>query len=97
MMANDFDKVINRDGTNSMKWNYREKVFGTDDVLPLWVADMDFPCPQSVTDALIERAKHPIYGYPGKPEAFLSSVVGWLRRRFDLHVQTEWLSVIAGV
>lgn len=96
-MGYNLDEFVDRDGTNSMKWNYRGKVFGTDDVLPLWVADMDFSCPPSVTEALIERAKHPIYGYPGTPDSFFSSVVNWLKRRLDLNVESEWLTPIPGV
>lgn len=96
-MSYQLNEFVDREGTNSMKWNYREKVFGTDDVLPLWVADMDFSCPPSVTEALIERAKHPIYGYPGKPDAFFSAVVDWLKRRQNLDINQEWLTSIPGV
>lgn len=96
-MTYNFDQFVNRDNTNSMKWNYRDKVFGTDDVLPLWVADMDFPSPESVQEAVIERAKHPIYGYPGTPDAFNDAVVHWLHKRYDLSISPDWLSAIPGV
>ncbi|HEX7064839.1 MAG TPA: PatB family C-S lyase [Bacillales bacterium] len=96
-MTYNFDEVLDREGTNSVKWNYRGDVFGTEDVLPLWVADMDFPCPPSVTEALIERAKHPVYGYPGKPEAFYQSLVDWTMRRFNVEVAARRMTPIPGV
>ncbi|HET7577736.1 MAG TPA: PatB family C-S lyase [Bacillales bacterium] len=96
-MTYNLDEVLDRAGTNSIKWNYRNDVFGSDDVLPLWVADMDFPCPPSVTEALVERAKHPIYGYPGRPEAFFQSVVKWIERRFDVEPNRDWMTPVPGV
>jgi cysteine-S-conjugate beta-lyase len=62
-MKYDFDKIIERKGTGSTKWDLNEKLFGTDDVLDMWVADMDFPCPEPVVKAIQERAQHPIFGY----------------------------------
>lgn len=96
-MTYDFDKVLDRKGTNSVKWEYNSHIFGTEDVLPLWVADMDFSCPSSVTDALVNRAKHPIYGYPGKPEAFFQSVVNWVGRRFEVEANRKWMTPVPGV
>ncbi|GIM44829.1 cystathionine beta-lyase [Collibacillus ludicampi] len=96
-MKYNFDEVIDRIGTNSSKWDYREKIFGTEDVLPLWVADMDFPCPPCVVEAIIKRAQHPIYGYPGKPREFYAAAVHWLKRRFGVDVQPEWMATVPGV
>lgn len=95
-MAYNFDQIFDRDGTNSIKWNYRKEVFGTD-VLPLWVADMDFPCPPEVVEAIQKRAQHPIYGYPGKPEAFFQSVVDWVGRRFETEIKQDWMTTTPGV
>jgi cystathionine beta-lyase len=97
LMTYNFDEVLNRDNTNSVKWNYRKEVFGTDDVLPLWVADMDFPCPPAVVEAIQKRAQHPIYGYPGKPDAFFQSAVGWMKRRFGTEVRQELMVTVPGV
>ncbi|WP_054950370.1 MalY/PatB family protein [Numidum massiliense] len=94
---NDFDTVIDRAHTNSIKWNYSEQVFGTDDVLPLWVADMDFPAPPSVVEALVARAKHPIYGYPGMPTSFFQAAASWFDRRLGVKVDTEWMTELPGV
>lgn len=92
-----FDEIIDRVGTNSVKWDFREKIFGTDDVIPLWVADMDFPCPPQVVEALVNRAKHPIYGYPGDSEAMYEAAKGWINRRFGTDVQKEWMVPVPGV
>lgn len=62
-MSFDFDKIITRDGTASVKQDGRAAYFGTADILPLWVADMDFAAPEAVTKALTQRAEHPVYGY----------------------------------
>jgi cystathionine beta-lyase len=96
-MKYNFDVGIDRLGTNSSKWDYRQNVFGTEDVLPLWVADMDFPSPPCVVDAIVKRAQHPIYGYPGKPKAFFEAAAGWMARRFGVEVKTDWMATVPGV
>lgn len=96
-MAYDFDTLLDRAGTNSAKWEYYKDVFGTEDVLPLWVADMDFPCPPNVTEALVERARHPIYGYPREADGFFESIVDWLARRFSVEVKAERMKTTPGV
>ena len=62
-MKYDFDRLVSRAGTNSAKWDARENMFGSQDVIPMWVADMDFPTAQPIVDALKNRAEHPFYGY----------------------------------
>ncbi|MFC4618798.1 MalY/PatB family protein [Camelliibacillus cellulosilyticus] len=96
-MSINFDEQINRCGSNSVKWDARKQVFGKEDVLPLWVADMDFACPPAVVDAVVQRAKHPIYGYPTEPDAFYDAASGWLKRRFNADVPTSWMTSIPGV
>ena len=59
----DFDKIIDRKGTNAYKLDLRKRSFGTDDVIPLWVADMDFAAPEAVQKAIQQRAAHEVYGY----------------------------------
>ncbi len=92
-MKYDFDRVIDRTKTNSIKWNkhFLKEYFETDDVLPYWVADMDFQCPQPVIDALKERAAEEIYGYSWhKIPAYLDAVVNWMKRRHDWEIKDEW-------
>ena len=96
-MQYDFDKIINRADTNCVKYDLRQQVFGNPDVLPMWVADMDFETPDFVRKAVIERAEHPVYGYHFKDDAYFQSIVGWLKRRHHWNVKQEWLSFVPGV
>lgn len=96
-MKYDFDKVIVRYGTNAIKWDDLDKTFGAADILPMWVADMDFEAPQPVVDAMVKRAQHGIYGYTAKPESFYSSISNWMEKRHGWHVENEWIDVSAGV
>ena len=63
-------QTVNREGTYTTKWDDAKKKFGTDDLLPLWVADMDLASPLCVQDTLAKRAAHPVYGYTVYPEAY---------------------------
>ena len=96
-MKYDFDKIINRADTNCVKYDLRKQVFGNPDVLPMWVADMDFETPDFVRKAVIERAEHPVYGYHFKDEPYFEAIAGWLKRRHQWEVPTEWMSFTPGV
>ena len=96
-MKYDFDKLINRADTNCVKYDLRKQVFGNPDVLPMWVADMDFETPDFVRKAVIERAEHPVYGYHFKDSPYFESIAGWLKRRHQWEVPTEWMSFTPGV
>ncbi|TKJ20275.1 MAG: cystathionine beta-lyase [Promethearchaeota archaeon Loki_b32] len=99
-MKYDFDRVIDRTRTNSMKWNkhFLKERFETDDVLPLWVADMDFQCPQQVIDALKKRTTEEIYGYSWhKIPAYLDSVTNWMKRRHSWEVENDWIVYSPGI
>ncbi|MDH6366821.1 MULTISPECIES: MalY/PatB family protein [unclassified Breznakia] len=84
-----FDQEIIRENTNSTKWDKRELVFGTKDVQPLWVADMDFQSPPEVLDALIERARHGVFGYAFSSERILDSIVRWNKQRHDFEINKD--------
>lgn len=92
-----FDKIIDRSGSNAIKLEFRERLFGTNDVIPLWVADMDFKAPKEVSAAIRERAEHPLYGYTCRDEDFFRSVVDWLGKRHHWCVAREWLEFMPGV
>jgi cystathionine beta-lyase len=92
-----FDDEIDRGGTAALKYDGRGNMFGTADVIPLWVADMDFAAPPAVTQALAQRAAHPIYGYTVYPESMYESLLAWLRRRHGWDVQREWIMMCPGV
>lgn len=96
-MKHDFDRVHERTGTDSFKWNMNSQIFGTDDVLPMWVADMDFKAPEEVTEALVERASHGIFGYPFKPDSFFDSIMDWFRRRYGWTIKRDWIVTTPGV
>lgn len=96
-MKYNFDKSVNRMGTSSVKWDYLDKVFGNKDVLPLWVADMDFEVPQPVTDAIVKRAQHGVYGYTDRPDSFYASISQWMKKRHGWHIDNEWITVCPGV
>lgn len=96
-MHYDFDAVLDRRGTHSLKWDHCPSTFGLEDVIPMWVADMDFPAPQAVVDAMVARAAHPAYGYASTPTTFWDAGIAWLRQRHGWEVRRSWLSRAPGV
>lgn len=92
-----FDREIDRSGTFSTKYDARQAVFGHADVMPLWVADMDFAAPVAVTDALRARAAHPIYGYTQAPDSAYAALINWLKQRHGWEVAREWIVFCPGV
>ena len=96
-MSFNWDCVISREGSASVKYDGRAAYFGTADVTPLWVADMDFAAPEAVSQALIERAAHPIYGYSFFPESLYEALIDWLQLRHGWAVQREWIVLAPGV
>ena len=93
----DFDKIINRAETNNVKYDLREAYFGKGEVLPMWVADMDFETPDFIRQAIIERAKHPIYGYSFRPEAYFNSIIKWVKRRHSWQLKKDWILFAPGI
>ncbi len=95
----DFDKVVNRKGTRSLKYDFAVKRGYPEDVLPLWVADMDFPTSSYVEDALVNVARHNIYGYSNTQEGdgFFEAVSGWMKRHHDFEAEREWHVKTPGV
>ncbi len=92
-----FDKIINRRGTISSKWDSLKKLYGREDLLPLWVADMDFESPPEVIKALIERAYHGVYGYNFISDEYYEAVISWMKRRHNWHIEKEWITYTPGV
>ncbi len=96
-MEYNFDKVIDRKGTASVKHDLTEKNGYPADVLPMWVADMDFQAPKCVLEALEKSVKHGIFGYSFPTEGYSKAVCSWFRRRFDWAVEPEWIVQTPGV
>lgn len=94
---NVFDERINRFDTHSVKWDHTEAIFEKEDLLPMWVADMDFRAPQPVIDALTTRIQHGIFGYSMPTENTKSAIQGWLNRRHQWPIQQDWIVFTPGV
>lgn len=96
-MAYNFDEIIERNGTNCLKYDGKAKYFDSNDLLPLWVADMDFRTPDFIINALKRRLDHEILGYSLKPDSFFNSLVNWVDRRFNWQIKKDWISFTPGV
>ncbi|MFN8239178.1 MAG: PatB family C-S lyase [Bacteroidales bacterium] len=92
-----FDEPCNRVGTNCIKYDLRGEIFGNPDVIPMWVADMDFPTPEFITEAVRKRAGHPIYGYSFRPDEYFSSIVKWIENRHGWKLEKEWITYSPGI
>lgn len=92
-----FDKIIDRIGTNSYKYDLMVNYFGTNDALPLWVADMEFASPDFILDAIRERCDHGILGYTILPEGWSAAIVNWMRQRHNWEVTPQQLGFVPGI
>lgn len=93
----DFDQVIDRNNTNSVKVDALNEVFGSDDLIPLWIADMDFLSPPEITKALKERVEHGLFGYVKPGQEYFDSIVNWLKRKHNWSVSAQNISFVPGV
>ena len=108
-MKYDLDRIIDREGTGSVKWEmYRggsnagpitpvDTSLASDDPIPMWVADMDFACPKPVLDALSERVRHGIFGYTSASDGYYDAVTGWFKKRHGWDVSKKWITSTPGV
>jgi len=96
-MQFNFDEVIDRRNSDCVKLERLKPYFGRDDLIPLWVADMDFKSPPAITEALKQRVDHGLFGYTIAPEAWSDSIIGWLDRRYLWQVTKEQISFVPGV
>lgn len=92
-----FDEIVNRKGTDCLKYDFAVRRGMPEDVLPLWVADMDFKTTSYVEDAVVERTKHGIFGYTESKEEYFQAVAGWMRRHHNWEIRPEWLIKTPGV
>ncbi|MCH5159518.1 MAG: pyridoxal phosphate-dependent aminotransferase [Clostridiales bacterium] len=90
-MAKEFNKIINRRGTNSLKWDVG------DNELPMWVADMDFQTAKCVTDAIVAKARCGVFGYQIVPNEWYEAIINWWRTRHDFVIDKNWLCFCTGV
>ena len=92
-----FDKIINREGTNALKREVLQERYGRADLLPLWVADMDFETPSFITKALRDRLEHSLFGYTIEPKEYWPTVIQWIADHHGWQVEPEWLTYIPGI
>ena len=96
-MSYNFDEIIPRNGTRSVKFGLRKEKFGRTDLLPMWVADMDFRTPGFITDAVKKRAAHEIYGYTYRPKEYYESIIHWIKNLHSWDIENEWIIFCPGV
>jgi cysteine-S-conjugate beta-lyase len=92
-----FDEVYPREATDCIKYDLREDTFGKNDVIPMWVADMDFRTPSFIADRLRERTEHQIYGYSFRSSSYFNSIVSWLEVRHKWNINREWICFCPGI
>jgi cysteine-S-conjugate beta-lyase len=96
-MTYNFDEIIPRHNTSCVKYDLLDHFFGSPDLIPLWVADMDFKTPDFVVNAVKERASHEIYGYSIRPPSYDEAIINWFKRRHHWEIEKEWMAFSPGV
>ena len=99
-MKVNFDKYVERRGTECMKWDECNAKFGISpekQLVPMWIADTDFKSPQPVIDALKKRVDHGIFGYTRKGDSFYNAIINWIGRRYKWDIKKEWILFTPGV
>ena len=96
-MQYNFDQIIDRRGTDALKIDAVPNIWGRDDLMPLWVADMDFATPPFIMEALRRRMEHEVIGYTVRTPQWASSIVAWQQSRYGWEIQPEWLNFVPGI
>lgn len=97
MSKYNFDQIIDRKGTNALKTDALKERYGNENLIPLWVADMDFLSPPEITEAIIERAKHGLFGYTRPSQEYYDSIINWVDTQHEWKIDQSWLCYIPGV
>jgi cysteine-S-conjugate beta-lyase len=92
-----FDRPVNREGTDCIKYDLREEIFGLKNIIPMWVADMDFFTPDFVVESLHKRLDYEIYGYSFRPPEYYQSIIKWIKTRHNWTIEKEWISFSPGI
>jgi cystathionine beta-lyase len=95
-MTYDFNRVFDRENSGSVKWDLRE-MHDEKDLIPMWIADMDFKSPEGIINALCERSEHGIFGYTHAGNSYKDAVTGWMKKRHSWRVDGEWLTTTPGL
>ena len=96
-MKYNFDEVIDRRGTSAIKVEGVKEIWGRDDLLPLWIADMDFATAPFVTEAIRRRLENPVLGYTAKPDSYYQAIMNWNKNRYGLEVEKEMIHFVPGI
>jgi cystathionine beta-lyase len=96
-MKCDFDQICERKGTGSVKWDSLQSVFGHEDIIPMWIADMDFPAPEPVVQALVDRAKHPCYGYSQPGSDLINVITERIKHKLNWEINPDWIVITPGI
>ena len=96
-MKYNFDEIIDRSGTSAIKLEGVKNIWGRDDLMPLWVADMDFATAPFVTEAIWKRCENPVLGYTAKPDSYYQAIVRWVKNRYDLDAKKEDINFVPGI
>ena len=97
MAKYNFDEIIDRKGTNAIKVDALKERYGDAGLIPLWVADMDFRSAQEIIDAIVERAKHGVFGYTSASQEYYNSIANWVGKYHNWKIEQEWISFVPGV
>lgn len=97
MKQYNFDELIERRGTGCVKYDELKQVFGNENLIPLWVADMDFRTPDFIVEALKKRCEHEIFGYPFSTDAYYQSIIDWVHYKHNWRIRREWVAYIPGI
>lgn len=97
MSKYNFDNIIDRKNTSCVKYDLTKKIFGTDDLIPMWVADMDYNTPPFIMDAIEKRIKHPILGYSFRPRSYNNAIKYWVKTRYQWDIEASQISFSPGV
>ena len=96
-MKYDFDNYIERRGSGAVKCDGLEQWYGKEELLPMWVADMDFATPDFIIDAIRQRLEHPVFGYTLEPERYRAAIAGWILSHHNWQIESHWISYIPGI
>ena len=96
-MKYNFDEAIDRRGTSSVKVDGVKNVWGRDDLMPMWVADMDFATPPFIIDAVRKRCEHPVLGYTEKPDSYYEAILNWVNPRYNMNAERKHINFVPGI
>lgn len=96
-MKYDFDQIIDRRGSGAIKCDGLEQWYGNSELLPMWVADMDFATPDFIIDAIKARLEHPIFGYTMEPERYRKAIISWIASHHNWQIESDWICYIPGI